>query len=135
MTCRVIVSLFWPISNVWLTTLDKTWAWDSGIFQMLFSWWSKKLGPKHIQSNLALVNFLRGAKMFTIARCLLSIMWFMLWLLILVSIKNFINSWSLLSIGLLSPGLTVIHNSKQKTLATIVGIKSFFSYSICKNHQ
>ena len=52
-------------------------------------------------------NLLRSTKMFTIARCLLSIMWFMLWLLLLVSSKKFINSWSLLSTGLLSPGSTV----------------------------
>ena len=41
--------------------------------------------------------------MFTIARSLLSIMWFMLWLLILESSKKFTNYWSLLL-----PGSTVV---------------------------
>ena len=42
-----------------------------------------------MQSNLALVNFLGSTKKFTIARCLLSIMWFMLWFVNLVSGKKF----------------------------------------------
>ena len=54
-----------------------------------------------IKSNCALVNFFRSKKMFIIARCLLSIMWFMLWLLILVSSKKCTNARSLLSTSLI----------------------------------